>query len=176
MGDDRTNRSSSIVGVLLAALIIGLNAFLLYRSSSEAETMGVYDHILVRIEGTETDAAVLEHVGRLAACCGAEVTLLRVAHFHTRDQRACELEDGEGALARAAELLRGRGLTVQTRLLSGEPQQVIVEQAEELRPDLIAMATHGHGWAKRMVLGSVADHVRHNSDVPLLLLKGGAGT
>ena len=37
------------------------------------------------------------------------------------------------------------------------------------------MATHGHGWAKRMVLGSVADHVRHNSDVPLLLLKGGAG-
>ena len=37
------------------------------------------------------------------------------------------------------------------------------------------MATHGHGWAKRMVLGSVADHVRHNTDVPLLLLKGGPG-
>ena len=36
------------------------------------------------------------------------------------------------------------------------------------------MATHGHGWAKRIVLGSVADHVRHNSDVPLLLLKGRA--
>ena len=37
------------------------------------------------------------------------------------------------------------------------------------------MATHGHGWAKRIVLGSVADHLRHNTDVPLLLLKGGAG-
>ena len=37
------------------------------------------------------------------------------------------------------------------------------------------MATHGHGWAKRIVLGSVADHVRHNSDVPLLLLKGRPG-
>ena len=138
--------------------------------------MGVYDHILVPLEGGETDAAVLEHVGGLAEACGADVTLLRVAHFHTRDQRACELEDAEGALARAAEQLRGRGLTVQTRLLSGEPQQVIVEQAEELHPDLIAMATHGHGWAKRMVLGSVADHVRHNSDVPLLLIKGGVGT
>jgi nucleotide-binding universal stress UspA family protein len=138
--------------------------------------MGVYEHILVPIEGTETDVPVLEHVGRLAEACGARVTLLRVAHFHTRDQRACEIEDGEGGLARAAEQLRSRGITVSTLLLSGEPQEVIVRQATELHPDLIAMATHGHGWAKRMVLGSVADHVRHNTDVPLLLVKGGASS
>ena len=138
--------------------------------------MGMYDHILVPLEGSETDASVLEHVARLAEACGASVTLLRVAHFHTRDQRACELEDAEGDLARAAGQLRGRGIEVDTLLLSGEPQEVIVQQAAELRPDLIAMATHGHGWAKRMVLGSVADHVRHNTDVPLLLLKGGPGS
>lgn len=136
----------------------------------------MYRRILVPIEGGETDAPVLEHVGRLAAMCDAEVVLLRVAHYHTRDQRACEVEDGEGDLARAAEQLRSRGLSVQTLLVSGEPQDVIVQQAKELGPDLIAMATHGHGWAKRMVLGSVADHVRHNTDVPLLLIKGGAGT
>ncbi|HET6476175.1 MAG TPA: universal stress protein [Thermoleophilia bacterium] len=138
--------------------------------------MAVYDHILVPLEGSATDASVLEHVGELAGACGAAVTLLRAAHFHTREQRASELEDGEGALERAAELLRSRGLTVNTLLLSGEPQDVIVQQAAELRPDLIAMATHGHGWAKRIVLGSVADHVRHNTDVPLLLLKGGPGS
>lgn len=133
--------------------------------------MGVYDHILVPLEGTETEDAVLEHIGELAEACGAEVTLLRVAHYHTRDQRSCEMKDGEADLARAAELLRSRGTTVRTLLLSGEPQDVIVQQAAELRPDLIAMATHGHGWAKRVVLGSVADHVRHNTEVPLLLLK-----
>lgn len=138
--------------------------------------MAVYDHILVPLEGSETDASVLEHIGELAGACGAAVTLLRAAHFHTREQRASELEDGAGALERAAELLRSRGLTVNTLLLSGEPQDVIVQQAAELRPDLIAMATHGHGWAKRIVLGSVADHVRHNTDVPLLLLKGGPGS
>ncbi len=138
--------------------------------------MAVYDHILVPLEGSETDASVLEHVGELAGAFGAYVTLLRVAHFHTREQRAGELEGGESALERAAEMLRGRGLTVNTLLLSGEPQEVIVQQAAELRPDLIAMATHGHGWAKRIVLGSVADHVRHNTEVPLLLLKGGPGS
>jgi universal stress protein A len=137
--------------------------------------MGIYERILVPIEGTGTDGPVLEHVGRLAVMCDAEVILLRVAHYHTRDQRSCEIEDAEGDLARAAERLRDQGLAVRTLLLSGEPQQVIVQQAAELRPDLIAMATHGHGWAKRVVLGSVADHVRHNSDVPLLLLKGPSG-
>ena len=62
-----------------------------HTPSGEAERMGVYDHILVPIEGTETDAPVLEHVAALAAVCGATVTLLRVAHYHTRDQR--ELRD-----------------------------------------------------------------------------------
>jgi nucleotide-binding universal stress UspA family protein len=138
--------------------------------------MGVYDHILVPIEGTETDTPVLEHISALAAVCGSSVTLLRVAHYHTRDERGHEVEEAEGDLARAAELLRSRGILVTILLLSGEPQQVIVQQAAELRPDLIAMATHGHRWAKRIVLGSVADHVRHNSDVPLLLLKGGPNT
>jgi nucleotide-binding universal stress UspA family protein len=136
--------------------------------------VAVYEHILVPVEGElETDASVLAHVGDLAALCGARVTLLRVAHYHTRDQRNCELEDAEGDLARAAEQLRARGVEVETLLVPGEPQQVIAQQAAELRPDLIAMATHGHGWAKRMVLGSIADHLRHTTDVPLLLLKGG---
>jgi len=137
--------------------------------------MSIYDRILVPIEGTETDVPVLDHVARLAALCGAEVILLRVAHYHTRDQRTCEVEDAEGDLARAAERLRAHGVEVRTLLLTGEPQEVIVQQAAELKPDLIAMATHGHGWAKRMVLGSVADHLRHNTDVPLLLLKGASG-
>jgi nucleotide-binding universal stress UspA family protein len=137
--------------------------------------MSIYDRILVPIEGTETDVPVLDHVAPLAALCGAEVILLRVAHYHTRDQRTCEVEDAEGDLARAAERLRAHGVEARTLLLTGEPQEVIVQQAAELKPDLIAMATHGHGWAKRMVLGSVADHLRHNTDVPLLLLKGASG-
>jgi universal stress protein A len=134
--------------------------------------MGLYERILVPVEGTETDAPVLEHVAKLAPLCGATVTLLRVAHFHTRDERACELEDAEGDIGRAAGELRARGVAVETRVVPGEPGEVIVQQAAELKADLIAMATHGHGWAKRLVLGSTAEHVRHNSDVPLLLIRG----
>jgi nucleotide-binding universal stress UspA family protein len=133
--------------------------------------MGVYRHILLPLEGTETDEPVLDHIAVLAPMCQAEVTLLRVAHYHTRDERALEIEDAEGDVERAAQTLRERGVRVNTLIVPGEPGEVIVQQAAELGADLIAMATHGHGWAKRMVLGSVADHVRHNSDVPLLLVK-----
>lgn len=134
--------------------------------------MGLYERILVPVEGTETDTPVLDHIADLASLCGAEVTLLRVAHFHTRDERACEVEDAEADIGRAAETLRARGVQVKTLVVAGEPGEVIVTEAEQLGADLIAMATHGHGWAKRLVLGSTAEHVRHNSDVPLLLIRG----
>jgi len=134
--------------------------------------MGLYERILVPVEGTETDEPVLDHIAQLASLCGAEVTLLRVAHFHTRDERACEVEDAESDIGRAAEALRARGVQVKTLVVAGEPGEVIVTEAEQLGADLIAMATHGHGWAKRLVLGSTAEHVRHNSDVPLLLIRG----
>lgn len=132
----------------------------------------MYRRILVPLEGTlETDEPVLEHVARLAALCGAEVILLRVAHFHTRDERTCEMDDAREAIERAAGEMHGRGFEVRTLIVPGEPGEVIVRQAAEVDADLIAMATHGHGWAKRLVLGSTAEHVRHNTSVPLLLLK-----
>jgi nucleotide-binding universal stress UspA family protein len=137
--------------------------------------MGAYRRILVPIEGTPTDDPVLEHVAVLAAALGAAVTLLRVAHFHTRDERAAEIDDARQDVERAASGLRAAGVDVETLIVPGEPGETIVAQAAELGADLIAMATHGHGWAKRMVLGSIADYVRHHSDVPLLLVQARSG-
>ena len=139
--------------------------------------MALYERILVPVEGTETDAPVLDHVAKLAALTGAEVILLRAAHFHTRDERTSEMDDAQADIERAAAELRdlGLGFVVRTLVVPGEPGEVVVSQAAEQHADLIAMATHGHGWAKRLVLGSTAEHVRHNTDVPLLLIKDRAG-
>ncbi len=135
----------------------------------------LFSRILVTLDGSDVDEAVLAHVQRLGEVLGSTVLLLRVAHFHTRDSRACEEDEAQQDLERAAARLEGHGFPVETVLGRGEPREVIVTQASELGVDLIAMGTHGHGWAKRQVLGSVADHVRHNSDVPLLLVKGRTG-
>lgn len=132
---------------------------------------GLYRRILVPIEGTHSDHPVLEHVRELAPIHASEVVLLRVAHFHTRDGRAYEMHDAEDDLQRAADALRGHGFEVSTVLRSGEPADTICATADELGVDLIAMATHGHGWLQRAVLGSVSEAVRHHCDVPLLLVK-----
>ena len=91
--------------------------------------MGVYKRILVPVEGTDTDGPVLDHIAELAAMCGAEVTLLRVAHYHTRDERAYELEDAEGSLERAAELLRSRGVRGRVALSLGVTAALMVGAA-----------------------------------------------
>jgi nucleotide-binding universal stress UspA family protein len=133
--------------------------------------MGVYRRILVPLDGSAVDDAVLDHVEKLATECGAEVVLLRVAHYHTRDERAHEVEDAQACLGSAELRLRGKSFAVRTLVAGGEPATAIVEQAEAVGADLIAMATHGHGKLPRLFLGSVADKVRHSSSVPLLLIK-----
>ena len=133
----------------------------------------VFERILVPLDATPVDDAVLAVVEDLATALGSEVVLLRVAHYHTRDTKAHEVEDAEEHLAAAAARLRDKGFAVREVVAHGEPAQAIVAQAAELGADLIALATHGHGTLTRMVMGSVADAVRHSTRVPLLLVKGG---
>jgi nucleotide-binding universal stress UspA family protein len=134
--------------------------------------MALYRRILLPLDGSAVDDAVLEHVRQLAICFHSEVILLRVAHFHTRDTMTHEVEDARAVLDRVAPRIEGQGFPVRTVVgRGGEPADDIVEQAEALGCDLIAMGTHGHGTLKRVVLGSVAEKVRHATDVPLLLVK-----
>ena len=133
--------------------------------------MGLYARILVTLDGSPVDDTLLEDVQRLAQMLGSTVLLLRVAHYHTRDSKVAEEDEARADLEGASARLSGHGFAVETVLGHGEPGEVIVSQARELDADLIAMGTHGHGWLERRVYGSVADFVRHHSDVPLLLVK-----
>ena len=134
--------------------------------------MALYRRILLPLDGSAVDHPVLEHVRGLALAFHSEVVLLRVAHFHTRDTMTHEVEDARAVLDRVAPSIENQGFPVRTVVgRGGEPADDIVEQAEALGCDLIAMGTHGHGTLKRVVLGSVAEKVRHATDVPLLLVK-----
>jgi nucleotide-binding universal stress UspA family protein len=85
----------------------------------------------------------------------------------------------EMAERRRAARTKRKFVTQMTPWAPGHPSipvDVIIEQAEELDVDLIAMATHGHGRLPRMVYGSVAEKVRHRTNVPLLLVKATLGT
>lgn len=138
----------------------------------------MYRHILIPLDNTPTDEAILKHIRGLARLTGAQLTLLHVADgFMARNQRQLGLDESDemredrAYLAQRAKELTGEGFQVDTILECGEPTEHILATAEREKCDLIAMATHGHRWISDLILGSVASEVRHRTDVPVLLVR-----
>ena len=138
----------------------------------------MYSHILVPLDNSPVDAAILQHIRGLARLTGARLTLIHVADgFVARNQQRLsldesdEMRDDRAYLDRLVGELRAEGFQVEGVLELGEPADRILARAEELHCDLIAMSTHGHGFFSDLVLGSVADKVRHRTNIPVLLIR-----
>jgi nucleotide-binding universal stress UspA family protein len=132
----------------------------------------LYRRILVPLDGSdEVDRAILGHVARLAKFCGSEVILLRVGQTQPWDVILREAEGMEAYLASKKADLDDLGIPTRTVFVHGSPADVILEQAEALDCDLIAMSTHGHGPVRDLLFGSVAAKVRHAARVPVLLIR-----
>ena len=63
---------------------------------------------------------------------------------------------------------------VRTHVLTGRPDAEIVRFAQERGADLIVMGTRGYGGVKRLLLGSVADHVLRQATCPVLVVPAAA--
>jgi len=57
-----------------------------------------------------------------------------------------------------------------TKVVIGEPKEVILEYADQNSIDLIIIATHGRKDLDRLLIGSVADHVVKNANVPVITI------
>jgi nucleotide-binding universal stress UspA family protein len=137
----------------------------------------MYKKVLVPLDGSPVDEAILEHIIRLATLHGSQVTLLRVlekwtAKYYGPEALPREVEEAQQYLRQVAERLKGKGIEVETVLTHGDPTQVIVREAEERGTDLIAMSTHGHSSLLDLLYGSVSHGVRHTVSIPVLLIKG----
>ena len=133
----------------------------------------MYARILVCLDGNmDVDEHILDHVAELAKALGSELLLLRVAHYHTRDSRTAEQAEAKEYSEVAREYLRKRGAEkVRPILASGEPSETIIREANENDVELIAMSTHGHGFVRDILLGSVSEEVRHKTPIPVLLVR-----
>ena len=136
--------------------------------------MALYLRILVPLDGSELDLAALERAAEMARLGGAEIVLLRVAHYHTRDSRSVEISKAQAILHDAQLWLAQRGVALRAIIGQGEVADTIVDKARELDVDLIVMGAQGHGSLRRALEGSVPDRVRHRSEVPVLLVRAPA--
>ncbi len=137
----------------------------------------MYKKILLALEHTETDAALLKHLPTLTGLTRSELLLLHVADgwaARNFDQLQLapseEMRDDWEYLERTAEALRTQGFVVNIRLALGSPPCQILAVAREERCDLIAMVSHGHKLLSDIIHGSTINTVRHESPIPILAI------
>jgi len=140
----------------------------------------MYKRILVSLENSRYDDAIIAHVRDLARACKASVLLIHVADgWAARNANQLDLRESEemkedlAYLERLAAGLRKDGVDAESLLAGGDPSKEICAAADREKCDLIAMSTHGHGFVKDVIYGSVANEVRHMTRVPVLLVRGG---
>jgi len=132
--------------------------------------MQVYKKILIAMDCSSVDDAVIEHVSALALQNNAQVYLLHVVHSHTLDQDRALRERAEASLKSHYEILQTRGIQARIVIRSGEPDSEILEEIEGKDYDLVAMATHGHSFIGDILFGSVSRTLKHRISIPLLLI------
>ena len=136
----------------------------------------MYDTILVTLDGTPTDRAIVEHVKQLAKLAQSHLVLLHVAdgwaaRTYGPDAVSPEISEDTAYLESVRSEFQSVGIPAEAELAYGEPAKEIVKWVQQKGCDLVAMSTHGHRFLADIFLGTTASRVQHSVSVPVLLLR-----
>jgi manganese transport protein len=151
------------------------------EGAAAAATAPVYHRILVPLDHTKLDLLAISHAAAMAKLYGARLYLLHVeegvtSQIYGGDASTAEVEAGEAYIDRIAQSLQDQGIAVEKTILhSTSPGKEIVRYAREIQPDLLIMGAHGHGGLKDLIFGTTISPVRHNLNIPMLIVRPGKG-
>jgi nucleotide-binding universal stress UspA family protein len=153
---------------------------------------------LVPVDGSSASLRVVSYLLELPRAAALEIVLLRVVKAEPtggylmpvamppveldpgavpRDKVEwvhVNAEQAKERLDAVADQLRAHGVVTEVRVIErDDPVGTILDAARESHADFIAMTTRGAGGIKRMVLGSVAEQVVRESELPVLLVTPG---
>ena len=80
-------------------------------------------------------------------------------------------EEARGVLDPIERFLKRHDVKFRTATVVGTPTKEILAFAKRQKAHLVVMGTHGHGLIGRALMGSVAQRVVADCDVPVLLVK-----
>jgi nucleotide-binding universal stress UspA family protein len=155
----------------------------------------MYKNIVVPLDGSELAEQALPYVKDLIHNRVVKVHLISVAplsssvpaaatpvhlyplvmsradldlHAHERDRIEQELTN---YLRGIALTLGNGGVTTNVEVRFGEPAEEIIDFAQDVQADLIAMCTHGRTGLARWAYGSVAEKVVRHAHSPVMLVR-----
>lgn len=139
-----------------------------------------YDKILVPTDGSKAAVDAADEAFDLAEQLDAEVLVVSVVEDALVDDKIygnppADVERVREIATNATEDLveeaESRGIDADPVVVQGSPASEVIEQAEKSGADMIAMGTHGRSGLDRVLLGSVADKVVRQADVPVLTIR-----
>ena len=145
----------------------------------------MYKKVLVPLDGSELAECALNHVKALVKEGSVkEVTLFTAVqvdtswselygqNFNVKAMREALFASAIKYLTKVKDRLADEGIKVKTEVLEADrAAQGITDYSREKGSDLIIIATHGYTGMKRLMLGSVALNVLHDSHIPVLLIR-----
>ncbi len=117
----------------------------------------MYKTILLTLDGTPTDRAIIEHIKQLAKFTQGRLVLLHVADGWAArtfgpDAISPEITEDTAYLNRVLSEFQAVGIPVEAELACHEPADEIVKWVGQKGCDLVAMSTHGHGFLADLFL------------------------
>jgi len=136
----------------------------------------MYQTILITLDATPSDRAIIKHIQALASLMKSQVVLLHVAdgwaaRVFGEDAVSPEIKEDKEYLEKVRQEFEEIGVPAEAFLAYGEPVREIVRWVHERHCDLVAMSTHGHRLLGDIFFGVTASRVQHSIDVPVLLIR-----
>jgi nucleotide-binding universal stress UspA family protein len=142
----------------------------------------LFRNIIVPLDGSGLAETILDHALTLARLSAATCTLVSVVRprievgAHIIDLSEAQQREAVGRVEQYLDAVRARlgdiKEIVNTRvMLHLVPSESILASARDLDADLIALATHGRGGVRRLLIGSTADKVLRATHTPVLVYR-----
>ena len=139
----------------------------------------MYARILVATDGSACSEAAVAQGAELANALGSAVTFLHaldafsLARDGLVDFAALHAElraAGNRIIERAKDAARRAGIEAVGLVCEASPLEEIQRASNE--HDLVVMGSHGWGFARRLLVGSVTAAVLHHVSKPVLVVRG----
>lgn len=148
--------------------------------------------MLFATDGAKQSSAAIEMLKRFAIGEGDTIRIITVIDMavpmgidiyggylpDTTQLEKAARENADRILSETVDNLKthfsGRMPDISTEVLFGSPDSRIVETAEQMKPDLLIIGSHGHNRWERLLLGSVSDSVVHHAPCSVLVVRTAA--
>lgn len=156
--EESPSKPFSLTRVLMPVDVRHLHDEMLARMASLAKAFHAEAHLLFVVPTAETLAPEQSAVHRLLPATGRALL-----EFEARESQAF--------VTGIAERWRTSGVQIETKVLRGDPVEEVIEYADSIDADLIAVATHGRAGLFARLEGNTISRLISRVRRPLLLLR-----